>query len=114
MSARAAAGLLVSALIRRVEAAGGHAAVLARGDATSGALLLALAERGMTTGLLERTLTPSGAYGWTPTGPKADALEEPGALADYIARRRRMDPDLWVVELDSPEAERIAGEVLAG
>lgn len=112
MSARAAAGLLVSALIRRIEAAGGHAMVLAKGDATAGAILLAIAERGATSGLLERTLTASGAYGWTRTGPAA--LGEPGVLAEYLARRRRADPDLWVIELDSPEAERIAGELIAG
>lgn len=112
MSARAAAGLLVSALIRRVEAAGGHAMVLAKGDATAGAILLAIAERGVTMGLLERILDASGAYGWSAAGPAA--LDEPGVLADYLARRRRADPDLWVVELDSPEAKRIAAELIAG
>ena len=110
MSARVAAGLLVSALIRRIEEAGGHATVLAKGDPTAGAILLAIADRGVTTGLLERTLSLSGAYAWSPTGPAA--LEEPGALAEYLARRRRADPDLWVVELDAPEAGRIASELI--
>ncbi len=53
MSARVTAGLLVSALIRRVEAEGGHAMVLAKGDATSGAILIALAVRGVTTRLVD-------------------------------------------------------------
>jgi hypothetical protein len=109
VSARAAAGLLVSALVRRTEAAGGHAMVLAKGDAVSGAMLLVIAERGQTQGLVERTLDMDGRYRLTPTGPK-DAAD----LTDYIARRRRNDPDLWVVELDCAGAVALAGEVLGG
>lgn len=110
-AARVASAILINALIRRVEAEGGHGMVLAKGDANAGAILLVLADRGMTAGLRERTLLATGAgYGWTPTGP-AD-LEAAGALADYLARRRRSDPDLWAVELDHPRAEAIAAELL--
>lgn len=109
MTPRLAAGVLVSALIRRVEAAGGSGMVLAKGDATAGAVLLALAERGRTMALIERTLGAEG-YTWTATGP-AD-LDEPGAITDYVARRRARDPDLWVVELDVLGAEAIVREVL--
>ena len=97
MEPRLAAGLLVSALIRRAEEAGGSGMVLARGDATAGALLIQLAERGRPGALLERRLDPQGVYRWSPTGPEAD-----GERGDYIARRRRGDPDLWVIELDVP------------
>lgn len=106
MMARAASGLLVSALIRRVEAVGGHAMVLHRGDATAGALLFLLAERGVPTALIERTLDPAGVYRWTDAGP-AHATERDA----YIARRRKSDPDLWVVELDVADAARIVDEV---
>jgi hypothetical protein len=106
MDSRLAAGLLVSALIRRVEAAGGSGMVLARGDATAGALLIQLAERGVPGALLERALDAKGDYVWAPTGP-----EEAQARSDYIARRRRSDPDLWVVELDGADAARIVAEV---
>jgi len=110
MTARAASGLLVSAMIRRVEAAGGHAMVLAKGDATAGAILLVIADRGVTLRIMERAMGPDGAYRWSPAGPAS--FDEPGAAGDYIARRRRSDPDLWAVELDSPEAEVIAGELI--
>jgi hypothetical protein len=110
MSARPASGLLVSALIRRIEAAGGHAMVLARGDATSGAILLVIAERGVTLRMLERRLDFDGNYSWSPVGPAS--FEDPFALGDYVTRRRRTDPDLWVVELDAPKAEMIAAELL--
>lgn len=110
MTPRLASGVLVSALIRRVEAAGGHAAVLARGDAQAGAVLLVLAARGLPAKLLERVPSLDGGHSWIATGP-AD-LAQPGAVTDYLARRRRTDPDLWAVELDMPEAEAIATEML--
>lgn len=103
--ARLATGLLVSALVRRAEAEGGGAMVLARGDATAGALLVQLADRGVPGFLLERLLDPAGRYRWVPTGPGDDQR------ADYLSRRRRGDPDLWVIELDHPEAARLVEEV---
>jgi hypothetical protein len=106
MTPRLAAGMLVSALIRRAEEAGGNGMVLAKGDATAGALLIQLAERGAPGPLLERRLDPTGAYRWSPTGPDAD--EERAA---YIARRRRSDPDLWVIELDVADALTLVKEV---
>ena len=106
VEARLAAGLLVSALIRRVDAAGGSATVLAKGDATAGALLVQCAERGVPGALLERTLDPQGRYGWTATGPDDVAMR-----TDYIARRRRGDPDLWVVELDIADAAQILADI---
>jgi hypothetical protein len=95
--------MIVAALIRRTEAAGGHAAVLARGDATAGTLLVQLAERGVAGALLERMPGASG-FRWTETGPAE-------GRADYLARRRRADPDLWIVELDHAGAREILIEV---
>lgn len=106
MTPRLAAGMLVSALIRRAEEAGGSGMVLAKGDATAGALLIQLAERGQPGPLLERRLDPEGRYRWEPTGP--DAEDERG---DYIARRRRGDPDLWVIELDIADAMALVEEI---
>ena len=106
MAARLAAGMLVSALIRRTEAAGGSAMVLARGDASAGALLIQLAYRGESGALLERMLDRTGGYVWTATGP-ADPLDR----ADYLARRRRSDPDLWVVELDVADGAALVADV---
>ena len=106
MAPRLAAGVLVSALIRRAEEQGGSGMVLARGDATAGALLIQLAERGRLGPLLERRLDPEGRYRWSPTGP-----DEAGGRGDYIARRRRSDPDLWVIELDLADAMALVEEV---
>lgn len=103
---RATSGLLVSALIRRIEAEGGSAMILARGDSTAGALLLALADRGVDGPLLERSLGPGG-YAWREAGP-ADAADR----SAYLASRRRTDPDLWIVELDHGRAREIALDLL--
>jgi len=106
MAARLAAGMLVSALIRRVEQAGGSAMVLAKGDVTAGALMIQLAERGVAGPLLERRLDEKGVYRWAPTGP-----DDPDQRVDYLARRRRGDPDLWVIELDVSDGLRLVEDV---
>ncbi len=80
--------------------------VLARGDATAGALLIQLAERGEAGALLERQLDRDGAYRWSAAGP-----ENPDARADYLAKRRRTDPDLWILELDVADGQALIEEV---
>ncbi len=98
--------MLVSALIRRAEELGGNGMVLAKGDATAGAILIQLAERGVPGDLLERRLDEAGVYRWSPTGP-----EDVDQRSDYIARRRRTDPDLWVIELDVAEAMTLVEDI---
>ena len=110
MTPRLTSGVLVSALIRRTEAAGGHAMVLAKGDAGAGAVLLVLAERGVVTAMVERMPAWDGGQSWIATGPAE--LAEPGAVVEYLTRRRRSDPDLWAVELDVAGAAALAAEVL--
>lgn len=98
-------GILVSALLRRANDSGGSGMVLARGDAQAGGVLLVIAERNAPDRVIERGLGPDG----------NTALIESHAgegTADYWRRRRQRDPDLWVVELDSPLAERFAAETL--
>jgi hypothetical protein len=106
--ARLATGLLVNALIRRAEGAGGSAMVLARGDATAGAVLLLLVERGANPRFVERGLGPDGSPALIASGPREFAGE--GEVTAYWRRRRERDSDLWVVELDIAQAERFAAE----
>lgn len=95
--------------MRKAQEEGGFAAVLARGDDTAGALLLILAERGRRARILEKVLQPGGRYLWQDvTGPSLESDEEVAAL---VSKRRRFDPDLWVVELDIASAERFAAEM---
>lgn len=109
MTARLTSAMLVSALVRRVNAEGGNAVVVAKGDATAGAILLDCLDRGTRTAFRERVLDSSGRYCWTAVGPGPDATRE--AVANWLDRRRTRDPDLWIVELDIPDAERFAAEM---
>lgn len=109
MSARLPSGVLVSALLRRVNDAGGIGTLLARGDAQAGAILIVTLDRGTMPRLLERGIGPDGRTALVPTGP---ADPSPGEIADYWRKRRQRDPDLWVIELDIPAAERFAAETI--
>jgi hypothetical protein len=111
MEPRLAASVLAGALIRKAEGEGGFGAVLAKGDATAGSILVILLERGGNPRLLERLLQPGGRYSWQEGG--SQHIENPSQVPDFIARRRRFDPDLWVIELDIPSAERFAAEMNA-
>ena len=111
MTGRLASSVLVGALIRLAETKGGFAAVLAKGDAEAGAIVVVLAERGANPHILERMLEPDGRYLWRDTNTQVS--ENSAEVPDFIARRRRFDPDLWVLELDIPSAERFADEMNA-
>jgi len=102
--------LLVSALLRRVDAAGGFGAVLHNGDRSSGVVLVQLLERGRFQALLERMSTLDGRLELVRCGPPVDS--QPIEITDYIERRKRADPDLWLIELDVAEGERFAAEIL--
>lgn len=105
-AARLPTQVLVSALLRRVNDAGGFGAVLAKGDAQAGAVLVVAVENG-TSQLLERGLGPDGRPALIDSTPTDD-------LAGYWQRRRQRDPDLWVIELDIADSSRLAVEVLIG
>jgi hypothetical protein len=111
MEARIAASVLAGGLIRKAQSEGGFGAVLAKGDATAGSILVILLERGANPRLFERLLQPDGRYSWQESG--SQRLEDPQQVPEFIARRRRFDPDLWVLELDIPSAERFAAEMNA-
>jgi hypothetical protein len=112
MSARLASGLIVNALIRRVNAEGGSAMVLAKGDAEAGAILVLALDRGDDPRFFERGLGPDGKAALVRSGPLQ--FDDPGAVGDYWQRRRSRDPDLWVLELDIASAERFAAETIIG
>lgn len=102
--------MLVGALRRRAEAAGGFCMILHRGDETSGAILLQTLDQGRDTGLFERVPDYAGGYHLVPCGPGSGA--DADMVAQYLARRRHADPDLWIIELDIAQAKRFAAETI--
>lgn len=113
MEKRLATSVLVGALLRRASVEGGFCAVLAKGDAEAGSILVILAERGERRRFLERILQPDGRYAWQDALTQVHGNDE--EAEKFLARRRKFDPDLWIVELDVPSEERFAAEMnLAG
>ena len=110
MTGRLTSAVLVSALVRRVNQAGGSAMVLAKGDATAGGILCLAYQKGVDPRFFERGLGPTGLPALITAGPQDMGDEQ--AVSDYWQRRRRSDGDLWVVELDIADAERFAAEVM--
>lgn len=106
MSARLPTHLLVAALLRRVNDAGGIAVVRARGDADTGAILILLEREER---LVERAFDLNGRDVLISSGAASGSNESPD---DYWQRRRQKDPDLWVVALDIADAQRFAAETV--
>src|SRR3954471_19718280 len=108
MEERLPAHLEAAGLLRQAEAEGGFGAILKRGDADRGALILIIARRGEHCAILERGLVPDGSYRWQQVGPAKGA--DPAALTDWSQKRVRFDEDLWLIELDIPHPERFIAE----
>jgi hypothetical protein len=109
--ARLTSAMLVSALIRRVQAAGGFAAVLHRGDTMAGAIVVDCVNRGQAELRIERSTDARGTDGWRIVDSAAAMADE--TTSTRLERRLKNDPDLWVIELDIAEAERFAAETIA-
>ena len=98
----------VAGLIRAVEAAGGFATVLHKGERDAGAIAIVTVRRGEGAQLWERMPELDGTRRFRVTREQDGA--EPQAFWDYLDRRAGQDRDLWVVELDVRNPERfIAG-----
>jgi hypothetical protein len=108
MSARLPTHLAIGALLRRVNDSGGLAVVRASGEPQGGAILILIAEgRGLRA--VERMCGLDDRDALVPAGPESN---EAAVLEDYWQTRRRRDPDLWVIELDVPHAERFVAETI--
>ena len=108
--ARLTSSVLATALLRRAQDEGGFGAVLAKGDPTSGAIAVILAEKGRKACFLERLLLPDGSYSWQSSRQDIENEEDFNA---FLQRRRTSDPDLWILELDIASVVRFAAEMNA-
>ena len=106
--ARLPAHLEVSALIRAVETAGGFATVIAKGERDAGVILILTNEKGENARLWERMPRLDGARIFAVV--KKEEIDKKTEFDDYISRRTTRDPDIWLVELDIANPERLIAE----
>lgn len=97
----------MGALVRQVHAAGGFAAVLHKGEADGGTILLVLLDRGQPARVYERMPQLDGSRAWTLS--RAEDSANKTELSEWLDRRSQQDPDLWIVELDIANGERFIG-----
>ncbi|SLN45234.1 DUF1491 family protein [Roseisalinus antarcticus] len=103
MTARLASGLWVSAYLHRLQLENIPAYVVARGDATSGAVMVKCATLDGRATCHERLMDlQTGGRRWdcVVDGPEAE-------VDARIARARARDPDLWVIEVESREGRHL-------
>ncbi|MFM5884014.1 MAG: DUF1491 family protein [Novosphingobium sp.] len=101
------AHLEVSGLIRAVEAAGGFATVLHKGEREAGTIVVLTTERGGNARVFERMPSPEGGRSWVLS--RSQDIENPMEIGEYLDRRKAQDRDLWIVELDIANGERFIG-----
>ncbi|HET7410384.1 MAG TPA: DUF1491 family protein [Paracoccaceae bacterium] len=104
--ARLASGIWVSAYLMRLQAQGVFAHIVHRGEATAGAVAVKIATMDGQASVFVRMLDGEGNRVWAPLvehgpEPEADAA---------IARQRRYDRDLWVVEVEDPRGRHLLDE----
>ncbi|MBK5927264.1 DUF1491 family protein [Rhodobaculum claviforme] len=96
MAPRLTAGFWVQAYLARLRQEGVAAYVMARGDATAGAVVVKLATMDGRAQAVQRTTDPAtGNRVWTElaAGPEAE-------VDAALMRQRARDPDLWIIELE--------------
>jgi len=104
MSERLPAHLEIASMIRLAQSHGGTATVIAKGERDAGTVLIVTMRRGRDARLHERMPTLDGHRRFQVT--REQDPENPMDFDQYLDRRRRQDPDIWVLEVDVDEAER--------
>lgn len=106
--ARLPTHLEVAGLIRATEAAGGFATIIAKGERDAGVILILTTERGGNARLWERMPRLDGRRIFEVVREQdADNKQD---FDDYLTRRTNRDSDIWLVELDVADPERLIAE----
>jgi len=104
--ARLRAGIWVAAYLARLQGLAIPAFVVRRGDETAGAVLVKCATLDGRAQAFQRSFDPmTGARTWMVLAEG----DEP-AVDEAVARQRRFDPDLWVIEVEDRAGRHLLGE----
>ena len=102
---------LLNSNVQGVASTDGYMTISVSDDTPIGVVQVGLTFGTDSLDLKQWTLTePSGDVELLAVGPQGDSE----AVAEYWTKRRRNDPDLWVVELDIAQGERFAAETMLG
>ena len=97
----------VAALIRRAELGGAFAVVARKGDPRAGAVIVKVLNRADNTARLYAEATRGdGERVWM----RPAASEDEPDLDRYLERAIRIDPDLWVVEIEDKQGRHFLTE----
>ena len=109
VSDRLPAHLEAGAIMRLAETEGGFATVLARGERDAGTILLVTLCRGRDAILYERMPQLDGSRKFLAV--KREDPENTQEFSEYLARRRRQDSDMWLIEVDIADRERFVARL---
>lgn len=111
MTARLTPQILVAVLRRLAEAEGGAAVVAQRGHDQAGGLLVVLTERGQSVRTAERRTGWDGELTWDVQLVENESAENRHFFDAMLQCRKESDADLWLLELDIPDAERFVAQM---
>lgn len=96
----------VAAYLARLEAIGVPAHLMAKGDATAGAVIVKVATMDGQASAFARETGPDGRRIWAAlaaVGPEAEVDER-------LKRQLSFDPDLWIIEIEDPKGRSLLDE----
>jgi hypothetical protein len=100
---RLATSIWVSAYLTRLSLEGIYAHIARKGDETAGAVAIKLALMNSRASFFTRSYGPDGRLAWHAQMEDVDETDVDAALA----RQRRYDPDLWVIEVEDPRGRHM-------
>ncbi|MDE2475904.1 MAG: DUF1491 family protein [Alphaproteobacteria bacterium] len=103
---RLKSSIYVQALIRRCEAAGAAAYLVRHGAEEAGAIFLKIDRLDGTCMVLSQARRGEEAVWLTPLGEASDEQH----AAEYFAKQLRIDPDIWIVEIEDRQGRSFVTE----
>ncbi len=99
-------------MLRAAQAEGDFGMVLHKGDRDGGTILVVLLDKQGLATLYERMPERDGSRKWSLA--KSQVIDNKSEFEDYLDRRKRQDPDLWIVELTVAKQQRFIQQCLTG
>jgi hypothetical protein len=109
MEGRLPAHLEVSGIIRAIESQGGFASVIAKGEKDAGTILILTIYRGENAVLFERLPQLDGSRPYI--AAKQQNPEKPEEIFEYLEKRKKQDPDIWILEADIADGARFVASL---